>query len=43
MGWAVLGMRAGYEASPSTFVEFGEYPVGESLKGPADAVLAGKR
>ena len=41
--WSVLGMRAGDEASTRTFVEFGEHPVGESLKRPADAVLTGKR
>ena len=43
MVWAVLGMRAGDEASPRTFVEFGEHPIGQSLKGPADTVLTGKR
>ena len=36
-------MRAGDEASPRTFVEFGENPIGQSLKRPADAVLTGKR
>jgi hypothetical protein len=36
-------MWAGDESSPRTFVEFGENPIGQSLKGPADAVLTGKR
>ena len=43
MGWAVVSMRAGDEACPRTFVEFGEDPIGQSLKGPANAVLTGKR
>jgi len=41
--WAVVGMRVGDEASPRAFLEFGEHPVGQRLKGPADAVLTGKR
>jgi len=43
MGWAVVCMWAGDEASPRAFVEFGEHPIGQSLEGPADAVLTGKR
>ena len=43
MGWAVVCMRAGDEASPRAFVEFGEHPIGQSLKGPADTALTGKR
>jgi hypothetical protein len=36
-------MRAGDEASPRTFLEFGEHPAGERLKRPANAVLTGQR
>ena len=36
-------MGVGDESSPRAFVEFGEDPIGQSLKGPADAVLTGKR
>lgn len=43
MGWAVVGMRVGDEASSRTFLEFGEHPIGQSLKGPANAVLTGQR
>ena len=32
-----------HEASPGTFLEFGKHPIGQSLKGPANAVLTGKR
>ena len=41
--WAVVCMRAGDESSSRTFVEFGEDPIGQSLKGPANAVLTGQR
>ena len=37
----VLG--AGDEASPRAFLELGEHPIGQSLKGPANAVLTGQR
>ena len=36
-------MGAGNESSPRAFVEFGEDPIGQRLKGPADAVLTGQR
>jgi hypothetical protein len=43
MGWACVVLGAGDESSPRAFVEFGEHPIGQSLKRPADAVLTGKR
>ena len=43
MGWACVVLGVGNESSPRTFVEFGEHPVGQSLKRPANAVLTGKR
>ena len=43
MGWAVGWSGVGNESSPRAFVEFGEHPVGQSLKRPANAVLTGKR
>ena len=43
MGWACVVLGVGDEASPRTFVEFGEHPIGQSLKRPANAVLTGKR
>ena len=39
--WVVLGV--GNKSSPRAFVEFGEHPIGQSLKRPANAVLTGKR
>jgi hypothetical protein len=41
--WAVGWSGVGNDYSPRAFVEFGEHPIGQSLKGPADAVLTGKR
>ena len=43
LGWSGEGVGVRHEASSSAFVEFGEHPIGESLKRPADAVLTGKR
>ena len=43
MGWACVVLGAGDEARPRAFLEFGEHPVGQSLKRPANAVLTGKR
>ena len=41
--WAVEWTGMGNESSPRAFVEFGEHPIGERLKRPANAVLTGKR
>ena len=43
MMWACVVLGAGDESSPRAFVEFGEHPAGQRLKGPANAVLTGKR
>ena len=36
-------LGVGDKSSPRSFVEFGEHPVGQRLKGPANAVLPGQR
>ena len=41
--WAVGWSGVENEARLRAFVEFGEHSFGQSLKGPADAVLTGKR
>ena len=41
--WACVVLGVGDKSSPRAFVEFGEHPVGQSLKRPANAVLTGKR
>jgi hypothetical protein len=41
--WAVGWSGVGNESSPRAFVEFGEHPISQRLKGPANAVLTGKR
>ena len=43
MGWSCVVLGSGNEARLRAFVEFGEHPVGQSLKRPANAVLTGKR
>jgi len=43
MGWACVVVGAGNKSSPRAFLEFGEHPVGQRLKRPANAVLTGQR
>ena len=43
MGGSCVVLGSGNEARLRAFVEFGEHPVGQSLKRPANAVLTGKR
>ena len=43
MGWSCVVLGSGNEARLRAFVEFGEHPVGQSLKRPANAVLTGQR
>jgi hypothetical protein len=38
-----MGMGGCHEASPRAFVELGENLIGQTLKGPANAVLTGQR